>query len=195
MKLTPDFYKRSDVVQIARELLGKVLVTHFDKMRCKAIITETEAYAGETDQASHAYGGRRTARTEVMYADGGVAYIYLIYGIHSLFNVVTNTEGVPHAVLIRAVYPLEGVQAMEQRRNKPARSKGFSAGPGTLAQAMGIHHSQSGLSLSGREIYLEDMGINVHDHQIHTGPRIGVAYAGADALLPYRFTLDKKFRP
>lgn len=193
MKLDLDFYRRTDVVMIARELLGKVLVTRFHQKRCMGIITETEAYAGETDRASHAYGGRRTERTEIMYAGGGVAYVYLIYGIHSLFNVVTNETGVPHAVLIRAIRPIDGIKFMETRRNKPISTKGFCSGPGTLSQAMGIHYSHSGISLSGDKIFIEDNGIIVKDQQIITGPRIGVDYAGADAHRPYRFRLDSNF--
>lgn len=189
MKLPVSFYRRTDVVQLAQELLGKVLVSHIGGHCCKGIIIETEAYAGETDRASHAYGGRRTARTEVMYAAGGVAYVYLIYGIHSLFNVVTNEAGVPHAVLIRALTPLEGIDVMEQRRGKRMHPKGFTAGPGTLSQAMGFHHTQSGIRLLGREIYIEDTGLSIADKIITASPRIGVAYAGADALLPYRFRL------
>lgn len=195
MKLGNDFYGRADVVLIARELLGKVLVTHFDHRLCKGIITETEAYAGESDRASHAYGGRRTARTEVMYARGGVAYVYLIYGIHSLFNVVTNAEGIPHAVLIRAIHPLYGVEWMEKRRKKSAGDKGFTSGPGTLSQAMGIHYSHSGIPLSAEEIYIEDIGMKILNEQINVSTRIGVEYAGTDAMLPYRFNLDKKILP
>lgn len=195
MKLGYDFYGRQDVVLIARELLGKVLVTHFDNRLCKGIITETEAYAGESDRASHAYGGRRTTRTEVMYARGGVAYVYLIYGIHSLFNVVTNAEGIPHAVLIRAIHPVYGVEWMEKRRKKSAWDKGFTSGPGTLSQAMGIHYSHSGIPLSAEEIYIEDIGMQIPNEQINVSTRIGVEYAGTDALLPYRFNLDKKILP
>ena len=112
MKLQKDFYQREDVLTISRELLGKVLCTQFEGELTSGIIVETEAYAGETDQASHTYGGRRTLRTEVMYAPGGVSYIYLCYGIHHLFNVVTNFEGIPHAILIRAIKPIDGIDIM-----------------------------------------------------------------------------------
>ena len=115
MKLGPNFYRRDDVVQISRELLGKVLCTDLDGELAKATITETEAYAGETDKASHAYGGRRTKRTEPIYAQGGVAYVYLCYGIHHLFNVVTNVAGIPHAILIRAGTALEGQEVILSR--------------------------------------------------------------------------------
>lgn len=187
MKLPDSFYRNKDVVLIARSLLGKVLVTSFDGVLTSGIITETEAYAGTTDRASHAYANRPTTRTEVMYANGGVAYVYLCYGIHHLFNVVTNVPDVPHAVLIRAIQPLEGIETMLARRNKAALSPVFTAGPGALAMAMGIHTRHSGLSLSGDTIYIEDRGIIVPDTEIAAATRVGVAYAAEDALLPYRF--------
>jgi DNA-3-methyladenine glycosylase len=187
MKLPDSFYRDKDVVHIARSLLGKVLVTSFDGVLTSGIITETEAYGGATDRASHAYANRRTTRTEVMYANGGVAYVYLCYGIHHLFNVVTNVTDIPHAVLIRAIQPLEGIETMLARRNKAALSPVLTAGPGALAMAMGIHTRHSGLSLSGDTIYIEDRGIIVPDTDIAAATRVGVAYAAEDALLPYRF--------
>jgi DNA-3-methyladenine glycosylase len=150
------------------------------------VITETEAYAGAGDKASHASGGRRTARNEPMYGQGGVAYVYLCYGIHHLFNVVTNREGTPHAVLVRAVHPLEGIDVMVQRRGRVRFSTG---GPGTLSQALGIHTSQSGTDLLGTRIWIEDRGIVVPQKEVIVGPRVGVDYAGEDALLPYRFRI------
>jgi DNA-3-methyladenine glycosylase len=187
MKLPDSFYGDKDVVLIARSLLGKVMVTCFDGVLTSGIITETEAYTGATDRASHAYANRRTTRTEVMYANGGVAYVYLCYGIHHLFNVVTNVTDVPHAVLIRAIQPLEGIETMLARRNKAALSPRLTAGPGALAMAMGIHTRHSGLSLSGDTIYIEDRGIIVPYTEIAAATRVGVAYAAEDALLPYRF--------
>ena len=109
---------RKDVVGIARELLGKVVCTRIDGELTTALITETEAYAGVTDKASHAYGDRRTKRTEPMYSTGGVAYVYLCYGIHHLFNVVTNKKDVPHAILVRSGKPLSGIKLMLERRQK-----------------------------------------------------------------------------
>ena len=117
-KLDASFYTRPDVVRLSRALLGKVLCTHFDGKRTEAVITETEAYAGVHDKASHAYGGRRTPRTDVMYWEGGHAYIYLCYGMYSLFNVVTNVKDVPHAVLIRGAVPLTGLDVMLERMKK-----------------------------------------------------------------------------
>ena len=134
MILSEAFYRRKDVVKIAQELLGKVLVTNFGGVRTSGIIVETEAYAGATDKASHAYKSRRTARTEVMYMNGGTAYVYLCYGIHHLFNVVTNIQDEPHAILIRAIEPLEGIDAMLARRGKEVLQPLLTAGPGALSR-------------------------------------------------------------
>jgi len=190
MKLPESFYTRDDVVKISRELLGKVLVTNFRNKITAGIITETEAYEGVTDKASHAYNNRRTQRTEIMYLKGGTSYVYLCYGIHSLFNVVTNKENIPHAVLVRAVFPLEGIDVMRKRRKVKSADKKLTTGPGTVSQALGIHYSNSGESLLGNKIWIEDRGIKVPSSQIHVSKRIGVDYAGKDALLPYRFFID-----
>lgn len=189
MILPESFYRGKDVVGIARELLGKVLVTNFDGVRTSGMIVETEAYAGEGDKASHAAGGRRTARTEVMYAQGGTAYVYLCYGIHHLFNVVTNDAGIPHAVLIRGIEPLDGIDTMRYRRNKINAEPSLTAGPGALSMALGIHTSNTGLSLQGPEIFIEDRGIKISGKDIVAGTRVGVAYAMDDALRPYRFSV------
>lgn len=186
MKLNREFYLRPDVVQIARDLLGKVLVTRMNGKITSAIITETEAYAGMTDRASHAFGGRRTARTEIMYRQGGTAYVYLCYGLHHLFNVVTNRQDVPHAVLVRAVQPIEGIELIRKRRKSKLPDHRLCAGPGTVSMGLGIQVKHTGLDLLGRQIWLEDEGVD--PVQITKNPRIGVDYAGADALLPYRFT-------
>lgn len=188
-KLPRSFYTRDDVVGIARELIGKVLVTRIDGAYTAGVITETEAYAGAIDRASHAYGDRRTARTEVMYARGGTAYVYLCYGIHHLFNVVTNASNTPHAVLVRAIHPLEGIEMMKARRHQRKLTTG---GPGTVGQALGIRTMHSGTDLLGTLIHIEDRGIIVPDERIIAGPRIGVDYAGEDALLPYRFHTDPR---
>ncbi|MDR1680490.1 MAG: DNA-3-methyladenine glycosylase [Prevotellaceae bacterium] len=189
MILKTSFYTRSDVVRISRELLGKVLCTRFDGQLAEAVITETEAYAGVDDRASHAYGNRRTKRTEVMYRQGGHAYIYLCYGMYSLFNVVTNRENIPHAVLIRGAMPLTGIKTMLQRTKKPKATDDLLAGPGKLAKAMGIHFSQSGMLLTGPAIWIEDRGIAVPAASVTATPRIGVDYAGEDAKRLYRFIM------
>jgi DNA-3-methyladenine glycosylase len=191
MKLDDSFYIRENVVQISRELLGKVLVTRMENKITSGIITETEAYNGIADKASHAYNNRRTARTEIMYNRGGTAYVYLCYGIHSLFNVVTNEKNIPHAVLIRAIQPEKGLQTMLQRRGVKAAGKKTFSGPGSVSQALGIHFSDTGTNLLGNKIWIEDAGNKILPKQIKITPRIGVAYAGEDAFLPYRFFIDK----
>ena len=187
MKLAREFYLRNDVVGISRELLGKVLCTEIDGVLCKAIITETEAYAGTGDKASHAYGGRRTKRTEPMFRHGGIAYVYLCYGIHHLFNVVTNVDGIPHAVLVRAAAPLDGVDIMLERRGRKTVDKSLMPGPGTVSQALAIHTGMTGADLRSDTLWVEDQGIFVAESDIVTGPRIGVDYADEDAERPYRF--------
>jgi len=187
MKLSSVYYLQDDVVKISRDLLGKVLCTYLDGRLTSGVITETEAYAGTTDKASHAYGGRRTARNEVMYHEGGKAYVYLCYGIHHLFNVVTNVEGIPHAVLIRGIFPVEGIPEILQRRKTKHVVKDFTTGPGKVSAALGIHTGLNGLLLSENTIWIEDRGLSFADEDVHIGPRIGIDYAGEDAFLPYRF--------
>ena len=189
-KLLADFYQRDDILLISRELLGKVLYTQFDGNLTSGIIVETEAYAGVTDQASHAYGGRRTKRTETMYAKGGSAYVYLCYGIHHLFNIVTNKENIPHAVLIRAIQPQDGIEIMLQRRNKKKVDQSFTAGPGSLTRALGITVKDSGTLLMDNLIWLEDQNINYTNQDILSSPRVGVQYAGKDAQNPWRFQVE-----
>lgn len=189
------------MVQIAKELLGKVLVTAFDRIQTAGRISEVEAYRAPDDRACHAYGNRRTKRTEVMFQEGGRAYIYLCYGIHHLFNVVTAPEGMAHAVLIRGIEPLEGTDVMYQRRGIKLDTRGsmpakLTAGPGALAQALGLHTQQTGHSLihADSEIWIEDRGMVIPENAIAAGPRIGVAYAGECANREWRFWLrDSRF--
>ncbi len=188
-KLPQTFYSRPDVLQISKELLGKFIVSNFNGERTAGMIVETEAYAGETDKASHAYNGRKTQRTQIMYRDGGVAYVYLIYGIYHLFNIVTGSEDVPHAVLIRAVEPAEGTEIMLRRRGLAKVNHRLCGGPGLLTQALGITGAHTGLSLSGDTIWLEDRGLCINKDDISEGPRIGVDYAGEHAKLPWRFQI------
>jgi DNA-3-methyladenine glycosylase len=188
--LPKSFYIREDVVAISRDLLGKVLCTEINGRRTSVVITETEAYAGIKDRASHAYNDRRTRRTEPIYGPGGTAYVYLCYGIHHLFNVVTNVSGVPHAVLVRAGEPHSGLPAMLHRRGKPHADRSLLAGPGSLARALGITTALTGSSLLNGPIRIEDHGLQVDEACISTGPRVGIDYAGEDAARPYRFLLD-----
>jgi len=188
LKLPPKYYLQDDVVQVARDLLGKLLVTNIDNVRTAGMIVETEAYCGSNDKASHANNGRRTARTEVAYQTGGVAYVYLCYGIHHLFNVVVNQEDKADVVLIRAIEPVEGIEIMSSRRNMSLMKKQLTAGPGALTQALGIKTAMSGTSLSGDEIWIEE-GRKVVAKDIRIGTRVGVDYAEEDALKPWRFSI------
>lgn len=187
LKLDNAYYGNRDVLFLARDFLGKVLVTQVNGELTSGIITETEAYAGVTDKASQAYGNRRTGRTEVMYQPGGVAYVYLCYGIHYLFNVVTSVQDEPHAVLIRAVEPLAGKAIIERRRNRSIDKASVSSGPGSVSKALGIDLGLNSKDLTGDEIWIEDHGIRYDDNEIAATPRVGVDYAGEDALLPWRF--------
>lgn len=187
MKLPLSYYLNQDVIFLAKDLLGKVLFTEINGDITAGIIVETEAYFGVIDKASHAYGGRRTGRTETLYTQGGVSYVYLCYGIHHLFNVVSSVEDEPHAVLVRAVEPLIGKEIMEIRRNMPASKTAISSGPGSAAKALGIDRSFNKKDLTENEIWIEDHGIKYSPDEIVSGPRIGVAYAQEDALLPWRF--------
>jgi len=186
-KLTLDFYKRENVLQIAEELMGKLLVTSKTGIITSGRIVECEAYAGAPDKASHAFGGRRTNRNEVMYAEGGFAYVYLCYGIHHLFNVVTNSETIPHAILIRSLEPVKGIQDMLLRTGKKQIDNTLTKGPGNVSKALGIHTMDSGILLTGETIFLADDSFVYPKKEIGVSPRIGVDYAGKDALLPYRF--------
>lgn len=187
-KLSNAFYERADVVKIAQELLGKLLVTEIGGLRTSGRIVETEAYAGKTDRASHAWNDRRTRRTETIYSHGGVVYVYLCYGIHHLFNVVTNQREVPHAVLVRGLEPVEGIDTMLWRCGKQKLDTTLTAGPGSLSKALGITTALTGESLSGDVLWIEDAP-RIPKTQIVAGTRVGVAYALDDAYLPYRFSV------
>lgn len=189
--LSNSFFDRTDVARIARELLGHVLVTSDQEgNRTSGIIVETEAYAGITDKASHAYGGRLTQRTATLYQAPGTIYVYLCYGIHHLFNLVTNQANIPHAVLIRAIQPIEGVELMMKRRGLANSSPRVTMGPGSLTKALGIQISHNKLTLGkANGIWIEPGLESIPADRVLSGPRIGVAYAGEDALLPYRFWL------
>lgn len=188
--LPQSFYLRDDIIAVSRDLLGKVLCTEIGGMHTSVVITETEAYAGVTDKASHAFGDRRTRRTEPMYGPGGSAYVYLCYGIHHLFNVVTNESGVPHAVLVRAGEVHCGLATILERRGKPAPDRALLAGPGSLARALGITTELTGSSLLEGPIWIEDHGLRIDGAHIDVGPRVGIDYAEEDAARPYRFLLE-----
>jgi DNA-3-methyladenine glycosylase len=187
-KLERDFYTRADTLRVARELLGKRLVVPDGaRGRVSGRIVEVEAYLGVEDAAAHSYGGRRTRRTETMYAVGGTAYVFFVYGMHHQFNVVTGPEGLPHAVLVRAVEPEEGVELMKERR-PVSKERELTSGPGKLCRALGLDLSHDGADLTtGASVWLEETGVRFEPGQIASGPRIGVAYAGEDAFRPWRF--------
>jgi len=188
--LPRSFYLRDNVTAISRELLGKYLCTSFNGEPFTAgMIVETEAYTADGDRACHAYNGRRTERTEIMFRRGGLAYVYLCYGIHHLFNVVTNAKGEADAILVRALKPADGVARMLQRRGKAKLNRQVAGGPGMLTQALGIKTNHYGTDLTGDKIWIEDRGVEIDEKLITAGPRVGVDYAGEDALLPWRFRL------
>ena len=187
MKLPKEYYLNEDVIKLAKDLLGKVLFTNINGDISGGIIVETEAYFGIKDKASHAYGGRRTNRPETMYAKGGIAYVYLCYGMHNLFNVVSANINDPHAILIRAIEPLIGKEIMEKRRNMPYTKAAISSGPGSASKALGIDRSFNAKYLTGGDVWIEDHHNTFKDDEIATTPRVGIAYAEEHALLPLRF--------
>lgn len=198
MILQADYFQNENVIDLAKDLIGKILFTRFQNQTTACIITETEAYAGITDKASHAYNNKRTARTETMYHDGGCSYIYLIYGIHSLFNVVSNMQEIPHAVLIRGGYPIIGLDIMKTRTSSNKLSVFSLDGPGKLSKHLNIHHSNDGILLEKPDdkedgIWIEDLDYSklLTEHIVVT-PRIGINYAEEDTLLPYRFIIPFK---
>jgi len=187
MKLPEEFYTHGNVLQISRDLLGKYLFTSIDGITTGGFIVETEAYNGIIDRASHAFGNRNTPRTSTMFRQGGIAYVYLCYGIHEMFNIVTSVEGQPHAILIRAIEPTEGIDAMLHRRNMIALKPNITSGPGSVAKALGISRAINAISLQSDTLWIEDRVLTFSDAEVAAVPRVGVDYAGEDALLPYRF--------
>ncbi len=183
-KLPLSFFQNPDVIAVAKALLGKKLFTRIDGHLTGGTIIETESYAGETDRASHTYGGRRTPRTEILYGMGGVSYVYLCYGIHHLLNTVTGPIDSPSGVMIRAITPIHGIETMLLRRKKKKLDKTLTSGPGALTAALGITLKHYGLPLNGDTLWIEE---GPAPEKIFAAPRIGVDYAGEDALLPYRF--------
>jgi len=187
--LSPDFYLDEDVLAISQALLGKFIVSQVGNQRTVGMIVETEAYRGPEDKASHAYNGRHTARTKTMYLPGGVAYVYLCYGLHHLLNVVTAPANTPHAVLIRAIEPIEGLPLMLKRRNLMHAHARLTAGPGALTQALGITRQLDAIPLTGSLLWIEERGIKVSKKEILVTPRIGIDYAQEHRDLPWRFCL------
>lgn len=187
-KLSKAFYDRQDVIQIAKELLGKIVVTNVDGQITSGRIVETEAYVGLTDKASHSFGGRRTAKNEHMYCAPATSYVYICYGMHQMLNIVTNKKDIPDAILIRAVEPIEGINIMLARTGKQKFDYTLTKGPGNVGKAFGLSKIHSGKDLlNGVITVCEDKQSNIKEDKIGISKRIGVESAGADGLLPYRF--------
>ena len=188
-KLSLSFYQRKDVVAIAKDLIGKIVVTKIDGKITSGRIVETEAYVAHIDKASHAYKGKRTLRNEAMYAAAGTVYVYICYGLHNMLNIVTNDMNVPDAILIRALEPIDGIDTMLERTSKKVLDNTLTKGPGNVAKAMGVSKNISGLLLGKKQINILKNNFIIPENQIGTSKRIGIDNAGEDALLPYRFYL------
>jgi DNA-3-methyladenine glycosylase len=185
-RLGNSFYLREDTLTVCRDLLGKLLVVADETgRRVSGMIVEVEAYLGVTDRGAHSYGGRRTARNEVTYGIGGHAYVFFVYGMYYQLNIVTGPAEYPHVALIRAVEPVEGLEIMRQRRGE-MKDRNLTSGPGKLCIAMNIDRFLNGESLRGKRIWLENYR-SFSDNEIAVGTRIGIDYAGEDALKPWRF--------
>ncbi len=186
-KLSFEFYDRENVTQIAKDLLGKILITKFNGILTTGMIVETEAYIGLTDKASHSFNGRRTARNEQMYGQAGTAYVYICYGMHHLFNVITNKKNIPDAVLIRAVEPIKGIETMLKRTGKLKLDNTLTKGPGNVGKAFGINKEHTAFNLVGNKIFICDDAIYFKKEEIGASKRIGVESAGPAALYLYRY--------
>lgn len=186
-KLSRSFYINTNTLFLAEELIGSVLCTRINGQFTSGIISETEAYLGAEDRASHAFGNKLTERTSSMFLEGGHAYVYLCYGLHYLFNVVTGTIGNPQAVLIRNIIPLEGIELMKLRRGKLKKLMG---GPAIISNSLGINLGHDKINLGGDTIWIETGEFDKEKYEIIRTARIGVQYSGSDALLPYRFLLQ-----
>ncbi len=188
-RLPASYYASTDVTYLAKDLIGKFLCSDIDGMYCSGRIVETEAYRAPDDRACHAYNNRRTTRTEVMFSKGGVSYIYVCYGLHHLMNVVTGPRDHAHAILIRALEPVDGIVFIANRRQMELMDPRLTKGPGALSVALGLRSSLTGTSLfkKGSPIWIEDRGIRIEDKNICISKRIGVESAGDAAHWPWRF--------
>lgn len=186
-KLPLSFYRRDDVVSIARELLGKHLYTRVDGQICGGTIIETEAYRGPDDRGSHAYLNKITPRNQMMYKAGGKVYMYICYGIHDMLNIVTGEEGMSHAILIRAIEPHTGIEAMRERRDIYDNDRRLCQGPGALAKALGLKKHFNGVDILGDEIWIEESNIVYTEQQVVEAPRVGMNFEGPYKTIPWRF--------
>ncbi len=189
-KLPLTYYQTSDTLSLSQDLLGKFLFTRLaGDTVTGGMIVETEAYLAPLDKASHAYNHRRTARTEVMFHLGGVSYVYLCYGMHHLFNIITHQENIPHAILIRAIEPVVGIEHMLTRCQRSHPAPLWTAGPALLTKALGLKREHTGIALDGTTIWLEDRGVKVSLEDCLASPRVGIAYAQEFAAMPWRFRI------
>ena len=186
-KLQKPFYLGKDVVKIAKSLLGKFLVSDLEDGQSAGMIVETEAYSWK-ERGCHAYNNKKTNRNAVMFEEGGISYVYLCYGVHELFNIVTSKKGFAEAVLIRALEPVAGVELM-MKRHGAKKQKGITSGPGKLAKAMGISRQHNSFDLTGDTLWVEDRDLKIKPSNIISSPRIGMNFPGDDAFLPWRFTI------
>mgnify|MGYP006098293581 CR=1 FL=1 len=187
-KVPLSFFQTNNVQNIAQNLLGKTIYTNISGKITSAIITETEAYQGPEDNASHAYNNKRTTRTEVMYKTGGYCYIYLCYGIHYLFNIVTNVHDIPHAILIRSGKKHSGIEYIQERRGAHIQTSKLLKGPGNFTKGLGIDMKLNGVKLNTKHIWITNN--EIQNSCITKTQRVGVDYAGEDALLPWRYILQ-----
>jgi DNA-3-methyladenine glycosylase len=186
-KLPVEFYQRDDVVLIARELLGKEVYSNIEGQITGGIIIETEAYRGPDDRGSHAYLNKRTPRNEMMYNAGGLVYMYICYGIHDMLNIVTGSKDMSHAILIRAIEPIKGLEIMRERRNIYNQDKRLCKGPGALAKAMALNKLHNGIDLQNDTIWIEDNGRSYTDEQVVASARVGMNFDGIYKTIPWRF--------
>lgn len=191
IRLDRNFFEREDVLAISKALLGKFLVSKIGGQYSSGMIVETEAYRAPDDKACHAYNNRLTNRTRTMFGNPGHAYIYLCYGIHHLFNVVTAPKGIAHAILVRAIEPVDNIDLMLIRRGFNQLKPQLTAGPGVMTKALGITTLLDNTDMTSPEspIWLEDRKEIVTEDQIIASPRVGVAYAEECALWDWRFRI------
>ena len=189
-KLPREFYLSTNTAKIARDLLGKLLVVPDETgRRVSGMIVEVEAYLGKADRAAHSFGGRRTARNEVMYGGGGHVYVFFVYGMYYQLNVVTGPVEHPHAILIRGIEPVEGIEVMRERRGE-MKETNLTSGPGKLSIAFGVTRDLNGADLTDDRIWLEEYR-QIADDEIAAGKRIGIDYAGEDKDHPWRFWIKE----
>lgn len=189
MRLTQEFYLQGDVLDISKNLLGTKLCSTIGGVYTSGIIVETEAYRGSDDKACHAYGGNKSPRSLTMYKKGGISYVYICYGIHPLFNIVSGREGEAEVVLIRAIEPLDGIEEMKLRRGQ-TNIKNLCNGPGKLTKALGISKTENECSLLNKEslIWIEEC-TDPKDILIVSGPRVGLSTAEECMNWPWRFRI------